>query len=239
MGKINLDLTQMFPETFGDPVALKRQQMDDQIRQYQLQDAMRKNQERESQVMPNEDFNIDVGGEKIPFKSLSPEQKSAWKQNKEFEWEMERQGRITKLRANQVKLETEMQENLAKRKKLVIDSEAGTNIRPGPDFLPTIFGMNRPYEERIGEIDKNLTDQAQKFQQNQAGISLAEQQQPAGDFRTQAVPSTPKQPVVQTQPQADKPQVFNSTTDARQAGFKQGDLIDLNINGEVKRVRLK
>jgi hypothetical protein len=71
MGKINLDLAAMFPETFGDKDALRRAALGEQVQQASLnaytQAAKEKEAIRSNQVLPNENFKIDANGDTIPF----------------------------------------------------------------------------------------------------------------------------------------------------------------------------
>ena len=100
MGKINLDLAQMFPQTFGDQDALRRAALGEQLQQAQLQryqeDQALKEQTQQRQVLPFEDFKVNVGGDDIPFKALPPEQKMQWAKQRQIDWELQQSTNFTK-----------------------------------------------------------------------------------------------------------------------------------------------
>ena len=100
MGKITMDLAAMFPQTFGDQDALRRAATAEQLQNAQLNAYTQNQQEkdviRSNQVLPFEDFKIDVNGEQIPFKALPPEQKSQWAKQRQVDWELEQSRKFTK-----------------------------------------------------------------------------------------------------------------------------------------------
>jgi hypothetical protein len=225
MGKITLDLAQMYPQTFGDQDALRRAALGEQLQQAQLQRYQQEEQIRQQtqqrQVLPYEDFKINVNGEDIPFKALPPEQKMQWAKQREMDWQIQQQTNFTQAQAKLTKAEVELQQNLQKKKDIEA-SQSGGNIKPGPDWLPgSIFG--KPYKEQLKAIESTIGSSEQA--RNIAGMrlqSIQDQQMP----QSYGMPSVVK-PSPQTQPQATQPQIpqYNTPEDALKAGAKEGDRV--------------
>jgi hypothetical protein len=225
MGKITLDLAQMYPQTFGDQDALRRAALGEQLQQAQLQRYQQEEQIRQQtqqrQVLPYEDFKINVNGEDIPFKALPPEQKMQWAKQREMDWQIQQQTNFTQAQAKLAKAEVELQQNLQKKKDIEA-SQSGGNIKPGPDWLPgSIFG--KPYKEQLKAIESTIGSSEQA--RNIAGMrlqSIQDQQMP----QSYGMPSVVK-PSPQAQPQATQPQIpqYNTPEDALKAGAKEGDRV--------------
>lgn len=120
MGKITVDLASAFPETFGDKDAIRRAALGEQLQKAQLQNYQQAEQLREQtqqrQVLPYEDFKVNVGGDDIPFKALPTEQKMQWAKQRQIDWELQKSTNYTKYQADKAKAETELEANLQKKK---------------------------------------------------------------------------------------------------------------------------
>jgi hypothetical protein len=233
MGKINLDLAAMFPQTFGDKDALRRaataeQLQNAQLQRYQQEEQIRQ-QTQQRQVLPFEDFKINVNGEDIPFKALPPEQKMQWAKQREMDWQLQQQTNFTQAQAKLAKAEVELEQNL-KKKKDIETSQAGLmgGEKPGPDILPgEMFG--KPYKEQLKSIESTIGSSEQA--RNIAGMrlqSIQEQQMPQGYGMPSVVKPTPQaQPQQQATPQASQNQIpqYNTLEEARNAGAKEGDRV--------------
>lgn len=244
MGKINLDLAQMFPQTFGDQDALRRAALGEQLQQAQLQryqeDQALKEQTQQRQVLPFEDFKIDVNGEQIPFKALPPEQKTQWAKQRQVDWELEQSRKFTKHQADMAKAEVELETNLQKKRDIQA-SQSGGNVKPGPDFLPgALFG--KPYAQQQKDIEQKIIETEQK--RNAAGIqmqALQDTQMPQSyGMPSVAKPATQQQAVQpQAQPSA-QPQAqqavptYKSRDEAIQGGAKAGDIVYIPGVGKVR-----
>ena len=244
MGKINLDLAQMFPQTFGDQDALRRAALGEQLQQAQLQryqeDQALKEQTQQRQVLPFEDFKIDVNGEQIPFKALPPEQKTQWAKQRQVDWELEQSRKFTKHQADMAKAEVELETNLQKKRDIQA-SQSGGNVKPGPDFLPgALFG--KPYAQQQKDIEQKIIETEQK--RNAAGIqmqALQDTQMPQSyGMPAVAKPATQQQAVQpQAQPSA-QPQAqqavptYESRDKAFQGGAKAGDIVYIPGVGKVR-----
>jgi len=244
MGKINLDLAAMFPQTFGDKDALRRAALGEQVQQAQLnaynQAAQEKEAIRSNQVMANENFNIDVNGESIPFKSLPLEQKLQKAKQWQVDWQLEQSRKFTKHQADMAKYEVELEQNLQKKRDIQA-SQAGGNVKPGPDFLPgALFG--KPYAEQQKDIEQKILGIEQK--RNAAGIqmqALKDTQMPQSyGMPSVAKPATQQQAVQpQAQPSA-QPQTqqsvptYKSRDEAIQGGAKAGDIVYIPGVGKVR-----
>ena len=231
MGKINLDLAQMFPQTFGDQDALRRAALGEQVQQAQLnaynQAAQEKEAIRSNQVMANENFNIDVNGESIPFKSLPLEQKLQKAKQWQVDWQLEQSRKFTKHQADMAKYEVELEQNLQKKRDIQA-SQAGGNVKPGPDFLPgALFG--KPYAQQQKDIEQKIIETEQK--RNAAGIqmqALQDSQMPQSYGMPSVVKPNPQaQPQQQATPQGNQNQIpqYNTLEEARNAGAKEGDRV--------------
>jgi hypothetical protein len=243
MGKITLDLAQMYPKTFGDQDALRRASLGEQLQQAQLkryeEDAASREQTSQRQVLPFEDFKIDVNGESIPFKALPPEQKMQWAKQRQVDWELEQSRKFTKHQADMAKAEVELETNLQKKKDIQA-AQAGGNVKPGPDFLPgALFG--KPYAQQQKDIEQKIIETEQK--RNAAGIqmqALKDNQMP----QSYGMPSVTKPAQQQaTQPQAQpsaQPQTqqavpsYKSRDEAIQGGAKSGDIVYIQGVGKVR-----
>lgn len=244
MGKINLDFAQMFPQTFGDQDALRRAALGEQLQQAQLQryqeDQALKEQMQQRQVLPFEDFKIDVNGEQIPFKALPPEQKMQWAKQREVDWQLEQSRKFTQHQANMAKAEVELETNLQKKRDIQA-SQAGGNVKPGPDFLPgALFG--KPYAQQQKDIEQKIIETEQK--RNAAGIqmqALKDTQMPQSyGMPSVAKPATQQQavqPQPQAQPQSQAQQsipTYKSRNEAIQGGAKAGDIVYIQGFGKVR-----
>ena len=244
MGKINLDLAQMFPQTFGDQDALRRAALGEQLQQAQLQryqeDQALKEQTQQRQVLPFEDFKIDVNGEQIPFKALPPEQKAQWAKQRQVDWELEQSRKFTKHQADMAKAEVELETNLQKKRDIQA-SQAGGNVKPGPDFLPgALFG--KPYAQQQKDIEQKIIETEQR--RNAAGIqmqALQDTQMPQSYGMPSVAKPAAQQPTAQpsAQPQA-QPQTqqavptYKSRDEAIQGGAKAGDIVYIPGVGKVR-----
>jgi hypothetical protein len=244
MGKINLDLAAMFPQTFGDKDALRRAALSEQLQNAQLNAYTQNQQEKEvirsNQVLPFEDFKIDVNGEQIPFKALPPEQKTQWAKQRQVDWELEQSRKFTKYQADLAKAEVELETNLQKKRDIQA-SQAGGNVKPGPDFLPgALFG--KPYADQQKDIEQKILGIEQK--RNAAGIqmqALKDTQMPQSyGMPSVAKPATQQQAVQpQAQPSA-QPQTqqsvptYKSRDEAIQGGAKAGDIVYILGVGKVR-----
>jgi len=244
MGKINLDLAQMFPQTFGDQDALRRaataeQLQNAQLQRYQQEEQIRQ-QTQQRQVLPFEDFKIDVNGEQIPFKALPPEQKAQWAKQRQVDWELEQSRKFTKHQADMAKAEVELETNLQKKRDIEA-SQAGGNVKPGPDFLPgALFG--KPYAQQQKDIEQKIIETEQR--RNAAGIqmqALQDTQMPQSYGMPSVAKPAAQQPTAQpsAQPQA-QPQTqqavptYKSRDEAIQGGAKAGDIVYIPGVGKVR-----
>lgn len=241
MGKINLDLAAMFPETFGDKDALRRAALGEQLQNAQLNAYIQNQQEkdviRSNQVLPFEDFKIDVNGEQIPFKALPPEQKMQWAKQRQVDWELEQSRKFTKHQADMAKAEVELETNLQKKRDIEA-AKSGGNVKPGPDWLPgALFG--KPYAEQTKDIESKILETERK--RNAAGIqmqALKDTQMP----QNYGVPSVTKpaqqpqaQPQAQPQPQGQQSvPTYESRDKAFQGGAKVGDIVYIPGVGKVR-----
>jgi hypothetical protein len=244
MGKINLDLAQMFPQTFGDQDALRRAATAEQLQNAQLNAYTQNQQEKEvirsNQVLPFEDFKIDVNGEQIPFKALPPEQKAQWAKQRQVDWELEQSRKFTKHQADMAKAEVELETNLQKKRDIEA-SQAGGNVKPGPDFFPgEMFG--KPYAKQLKDIEQEMIKTEQK--RNVAGIqmqALKDTQMPQSYGMPSVAKPAAQQPTAQpsAQPQA-QPQTqqavptYKSRDEAIQGGAKAGDIVYIQGFGKVR-----
>lgn len=242
MGKINLDLAAMYPDTFGDKDALRRAAIAEQLQTAQLNAYTQNQQEkdviRSNQVLPFEDFKIDVNGEQIPFKALPPEQKTQWAKQRQVDWELEQSRKFTKHQADMAKAEVELETNLQKKRDIQA-SQAGGNVKPGPDLLPGAF-FGKPYAQQQKDIEKKIIETEQK--RNAAGIqmqALKDTQMPQSYGIPPATKPAPQQQAVQpqAQPQPQGQQsvpTYESRDKAFQGGAKVGDIVYIPGVGKVR-----
>jgi hypothetical protein len=242
MGKITMDLAAMFPQTFGDQDALRRAATAEQLQNAQLNAYTQNQQEkdviRSNQVLPFEDFKIDVNGEQIPFKALPPEQKTQWAKQRQVDWELEQSRKFTKHQADMAKAEVELEQNLQKKRDIQA-LQAGGNVKPGPDILPgELFG--KPYAKQ----EKNIQEEIVKIEQrrNASGMqmqALKDTQMP----QSYGMPSVAKpaqqqqavQPQAQAQPQGQQSvPTYESRDKAFQGGAKVGDIVYIPGVGKVR-----
>ena len=244
MGKITMDLAQMFPQTFGDQDALRRAALGEQLQNAQLQRYQQEEQIRQQtqqrQVLPFEDFKIDVNGEQIPFKALPPEQKAQWAKQRQVDWELEQSRKFTKHQADMAKAEVELETNLQKKRDIQA-SQAGGNVKPGPDFFPgEMFGKS--YAKQLKDIEQEIGKTEQK--RNAAGIqmqALQDTQMPQSYGMPSVTKPATQQPTAQpsAQPQA-QPQTqqavptYKSRDEAIQGGAKAGDIVYIQGVGKVR-----
>jgi len=244
MGKITMDLAAMFPQTFGDQDALRRAALGEQVQQAQLNAYNQAAQEREAirsnQVMANENFNIDVNGESIPFKSLPLEQKLQKAKQWQVDWQLEQSRKFAKHQADMAKYEVELEQNLQKKRDIQA-SQAGGNVKPGPDFLPgALFG--KPYAEQVKDVESKILQTEQK--RNAAGIqmqALKDTQMPQNYGVPSVTKPAPQQQAAQPQAQPSaQPQAqqavptYKSRDDAIQGGAKAGDIVYIPGVGKVR-----
>jgi hypothetical protein len=240
MGKINLDLAQMFPQTFGDQDALRRAALGEQVQQAQLnaynQAAQEKEAIRSNQFMANENFNIDVNGESIPFKSLPLEQKLQKAKQWQVDWQLEQSRKFTKHQADMAKYEVELEQNLQKKRDIQA-SQAGGNVKPGPDFLPgALFG--KPYAQQQKDIEQKIIETEQR--RNAAGIqmqALQDTQMPQSYGMPSVARPAAQQPTAQPSAQPQTQQAvptYKSRDEAIQGGAKAGDIVYIPGVGKVR-----
>lgn len=252
MGKIKLDLAAMFPQTFGDQDALRRAATAEQLQNAQLNAYTQNQQEkdviRSNQVLPNEEFKIDLDGDMVPFKSLPREQKEEWARKREMNWQIQQQRNFTKAQADLAKAEVELETNLQKKAD-IRESQQGLmgGVKPGPDFLPgAIFG--KPYKEQLSSIESTLGSKEQN--RNIAGLrlqSIQGSEMPQSYGMPSVVRPSQQQPAVQAQPQAQgqaqpmtQPQgqqavpTYKSRDAAIQGGAKAGDVVYIPGVGKVR-----
>jgi hypothetical protein len=240
MGKINLDLAAMFPQTFGDQDALRRAALGEQLQNAQLQRYQQEEQVRQQtqqrQVLPFEDFKIDVNGEQIPFKALPPEQKAQWAKQRQVDWELEQSRKFTKHQADMAKAEVELETNLQKKRDIEA-SQAGGNIKPGPDFLPgEMFGKS--YAKQLKDIEQEMIKTEQR--RNTAGIqmqALQDTQMPQSYGMPSVAKPAAQQPTAQPSAQPQTQQAvptYKSRDEAIQGGAKAGDIVYIPGVGKVR-----
>ena len=242
MGKITMDLAAMFPQTFGDQDALRRAATAEQLQNAQLNAYMQNQQEkdviRSNQVLPFEDFKIDVNGEQIPFKALPPEQKTQWAKQRQVDWQLEQSKKFTKYQADMAKAEVELEQNL--QKKADIQSARGGFMggeKPGPDFLPgALFG--KPYAQQTSDIEKKIMETEQR--RNVAGVqmqALQDSQMPQSYGMPSVAKPAQQQPATQPQAQPQTQQAvptYKSRDEAIQGGAKAGDIVYIPGVGKVR-----
>jgi hypothetical protein len=244
MGKITVDLAAMYPQTFGDKDAMRRAALGEQLQQAQLQNYQEADKLREQtqqrQVLPFEDFKVNVGGDDIPFKALPPEQKMQWAKQRQIDWELQQSTNYTKYQADKAKAETELEANLQKKKDIQ-SARAGMmgGEKPGPDFLPgALFGA--PYNKQEALVGEKIKQSEQAI--GRAGLrlqSLQGQEMPQSYGMPSVVKPSQQQPAVQTQPQAQGQAqqavpTYKSRDEAIQSGAKAGDFIYIPGVGKVR-----
>jgi hypothetical protein len=246
MGKITMDLAAMFPQTFGDQDALRRAATAEQLQNAQLNAYTQNQQEkdviRSNQVLPFEDFKIDVNGEQIPFKALPPEQKSQWAKQRQVDWELEQSRKFTKHQADMAKAEVELEQNLQKKADIQ-SARAGLmgGEKPGPDFLPgEMFGKS--YAKQLKDVEQEMIKTEQK--RNVAGIqmqALKDTQMPQSYGMPSVAKPAAQQQAVQPQAQPSaQPQTqqavptYKSRDEAIQGGAKAGDIVYIPGVGKVR-----
>lgn len=242
MGKINLDLAAMYPNTFGDKDTLRRAALSEQLQNAQLNAYTQNQQEKEAirsnQVLPFEDFKIDVNGEQIPFKALPQEQKMQWAKQREVDWKLEQSRKFTKYQADMAKAEVELEQNLQKKADIQ-SAKAGImgGEKPGPDFLPgALFG--KPYAQQTSDIEKKIMETEQK--RNVAGVqmqALQDSQMPQSYGIPSVVKPAAQQPTAQPSAQPQTQQAvptYKSRDEAIQGGAKAGDIVYIPGVGKVR-----
>jgi len=242
MGKITMDLAAMFPQTFGDQDALRRaataeQLQNAQLQRYQQEEQIRQ-QTQQRQVLPFEDFKIDVNGEQIPFKALPPEQKSQWAKQRQVDWELEQSRKFTKHQADMAKAEVELEQNLQKKADIQ-SARAGLmgGEKPGPDFLPgEMFGKS--YAKQLKDVEQEMIKTEQK--RNVAGIqmqALKDTQMPQSYGMPSVARPAAQQPTAQPSAQPQTQQAvptYKSRDEAIQGGAKAGDIVYIPGVGKVR-----
>ena len=209
---------------------------EEQLKRYQ-EDRMAREYEASRQVMPYENFKIDVGGEMIDFRALSPEQKQAWKQQQESNWMMDQNLKMEKYKTQMAKAQVEMDKLNVERSKLATEINKG-NERFGPDILP----FSKPYKEQMAEIDTRIKEQQEKYMRAGFGAqSMTGETMPASYGVPPITKPQPAQPAPSGQ-QAQHPQPQTQQAPAQQptqvpsyadeaaakaAGAKAGDIVIL------------
>jgi len=203
---------------------------EEQLRRYQ-EDRMAREYEASRQVMPYENFKIDVGGEMIDFRALSPEQKQAWKQQQEANWMMDQNLKMEKYKTQMAKAQVEMDKLNLERAKIGSELNRG-NVRPGPDRLP----FTKPYAEQMSEIDTRIKEQQEKYMRAGFGAqSMTSETMPQSYGVPPITKPQPAQPTQQAQPQAQQAPAqqqaqipsYADEAAAKAAGAKVGDIIIL------------
>jgi hypothetical protein len=211
--------------------ALSEQLQNAQLNAY-TQNQQEKEVIRTNQVLPFEDFKIDVNGEQIPFKALPPEQKTQWAKQRQVDWELEQSRKFTKYQADLAKAEVELETNLQKKRDIQA-SQAGGNVKPGPDFLPgALFG--KPYAEQQKDIEQKILGIEQK--RNAAGIqmqALKDTQMPQSYGMPSVAKPATQQQAAQPQTQQSVP-TYKSRDEAIQGGAKAGDIVYIPGVGKVR-----
>ena len=237
-----MDLAAMFPQTFGDQDALRRAATAEQLQNAQLNAYTQNQQEKEvirsNQVLPFEDFKIDVNGEQIPFKALPPEQKSQWAKQRQVDWELEQSRKFTKHQADMAKAEVELEQNLQKKADIQ-SARAGLmgGEKPGPDFLPgEMFGKS--YAKQLKDVEQEMIKTEQK--RNVAGIqmqALKDTQMPQSYGMPSVARPAAQQPTAQPSAQPQTQQAvptYKSRDEAIQGGAKAGDIVYIPGVGKVR-----
>lgn len=203
---------------------------EEQLRRYQ-EDRMAREYEASRQVMPYENFKIDVGGEMIDFRALSPEQKQAWKQQQEANWMMDQNLKMEKYKTQMAKAQVEMDKLNLERAKMGSELNKG-NVRPGPDILP----FTKPYSEQMSEIDARIKEQQERYMRAGFGAqSMTSETMPQSYGVPPITKPQPAQPAPQAQPQAQQAPAqqqaeipsYADEAAAKAAGAKVGDIIIL------------
>lgn len=237
-----MDLAAMFPQTFGDQDALRRAATAEQLQNAQLNAYTQNQQEKEvirsNQVLPFEDFKIDVNGEQIPFKALPPEQKAQWAKQRQVDWELEQSRKFTKHQADMAKAEVELEQNLQKKADIQ-SARAGLmgGEKPGPDFLPgEMFGKS--YAKQLKDVEQEMIKTEQK--RNVAGIqmqALKDTQMPQSYGMPSVARPAAQQPTAQPSAQPQTQQAvptYKSRDEAIQGGAKAGDIVYIPGVGKVR-----
>lgn len=203
---------------------------EEQLRRYQ-EDRMAREYEASRQVMPFENFKINVGGEMIDFRALSPEQKQAWKQQQEMNWMMDQSVKMENYKKEMTKAQVEMDKLNSERAKIGTEINKG-NIRPGLDILP----ITKPYTEQMSEIDARIKEQQEKYMRAGFGAqSMTSETMPQSYGVPPITKPQPAQPAQQAQQQqaqqapakqAEIPSYADEAS-AKAAGAKVGDIIIL------------
>jgi hypothetical protein len=192
---------------------------------------MAREYEASRQVMPFENFKINVGGEMIDFRALSPEQKQAWKQQQEMNWMMDQSVKMENYKKEMTKAQVEMDKLNSERAKIGTEINKG-NIRPGLDILP----ITKPYTEQMSEIDARIKEQQEKYMRAGFGAqSMTSETMPQSYGVPPITKPQPAQPAQQAQQQqaqqapakqAEIPSYADEAS-AKAAGAKVGDIIIL------------
>jgi hypothetical protein len=244
MGKITVDLAAMYPQTFGDKDAMRRAALGEQLQQAQLQNYQEADKLREQtqqrQVLPFEDFKVNVGGDDIPFKALPPEQKMQWAKQRQIDWELQQSTNYTKYQADKAKAETELEANLQKKKD--IQTARGGIMggeKPGPDFLPGAL-FCAPYNKQEALVGEKIKQSEQAIVRSGLRLQSLQGQEMPQSYGMPSVVKPSQQPAVQTQPMAQgqaQPQAtqsFTSRDEAIKAGSKPGDIVYIQGYGKVR-----
>lgn len=210
---------------------------EEQLKRYQ-EDRMAREYEASRQVMPYENFKIDVGGEQIDFRALSPEQKKEWKQQQEANWMMDQNLKMEKYKTQMAKAQVEMEKLNVERSKLATEINKG-NERFGLDILP----FSKPYKEQMAEIDTRIKEQQEKYMRAgfgaqsmigetmpaSYGVPPITKPQPAQSAQSAPSGQQAQQPQAQQAPAQQPAQVpsYADEAAAKAAGAKAGDIVIL------------
>ena len=130
------------------------------------------------------------------------------------------------------KAEVELETNLQKKRDIQA-SQAGGNVKPGPDFLPgALFG--KPYADQQKDIEQKILGIEQR--RNVAGIqmqALKDTQMPQSFGIPSATKPATQQQAAQPQTQQSVP-TYKSRDEAIQGGAKAGDIVYIQGVGKVR-----
>ena len=206
-----------------------------QLQRYQQEEQVRQ-QIQERQVLPFEDFKINVDDELIPFKALPPEQKMQWAKQREMDWRLAQQAKYTESMSKLIEAENELEKNLQKRSEIKSRQASWMGgEKPGPDWMPGAF-FGKPYEEQLKAMEASIASAEQK--RNIAGMRaqfIQDQQMPQTYGMPPITKPQPAQQAPQAQPQAQQAPAqqqaeipsYADEAAAKAAGAKVGDIIIL------------
>jgi len=134
------------------------------------------------------------------------------------------------------KAEVELETNLQKKRDIQA-SQAGGNVKPGPDFFPgEMFGKS--YAKQQKDIEQKIVETEQK--RNAAGIqmqALKDTQMPQSYGMPSVARPAAQQPTAQPSAQPQTQQAvptYKSRDEAIQGGAKAGDIVYIPGVGKVR-----